>query len=66
MTHRAPPLQGSWPTSQWGQGQIARDPYRLFLPGDLEPGRYTLRLGIYDTASGRELLRKPLVRVRLE
>ncbi len=48
----APPLQGDWPTSAWLPHQSFIDTRQIALPGDLPPGLYGLRLGLYDPASG--------------
>jgi len=48
----APPLAGDWPTSLWIPGQAFADERLIALPSALAPGRYTLRLGLYDPASG--------------
>ena len=49
------PLQGRYPTSWWDANEIIIDPHPLPLPPDLAPGRYTLRLGLYQPDSGRRL-----------
>jgi 4-amino-4-deoxy-L-arabinose transferase-like glycosyltransferase len=50
-----PPLGGDWPTSDWVPGQTVVDTRLLPLPPQLGPGRYDLRLGFYDPASGVRL-----------
>jgi len=52
----APPLDGAYPTSWWMPGEVVRDPHRLPLPADLPPGRYTLRVGLYEPAVGARLV----------
>lgn len=49
------PLRNQYPTSWWNPGEIVRDPYTLSLPPDLEPGRYTLRVGLYQVDTGERL-----------
>jgi len=66
LARRAPPLDGRLPVSQWGEGQIMRDPHLLFLPGDLAPGAYTLRLGVYDASGGALLAPRALLKVIIE
>ena len=39
----------------WLPGEIISDTHALALPATLLPGRYTLRLGLYDPASGERL-----------
>lgn len=52
------PLQGTYPTSQWGVGERVTDPYRLPLPADLPAGVYQLQVGFYRLA---DLQRLPVV-----
>lgn len=42
-----PPLEGYLPTSVWLPGKPARDDRTIHLPADLEPGRYTLLVGVF-------------------
>jgi hypothetical protein len=51
----APPLQGDWPTSAWVPGQMVADTRLLALPPNLHPGRYAVRVGLYDPSSGVRL-----------
>lgn len=41
-----PPLNGYWPTSRWPPNLTIIDYRDVFLPGDLPPGTYTLRLTV--------------------
>ena len=41
---------GSRPTAGWGAGEPIVDNHGLLLPGDLPPGDYELRLGLYDAS----------------
>jgi 4-amino-4-deoxy-L-arabinose transferase-like glycosyltransferase len=43
-----PPLTGSYPTSQWRQGELVIDPAPLAVPASLPPGDYTLEIGLYQ------------------
>jgi hypothetical protein len=36
------------PTSRWQPGELIPDTYPLAIPGDLPPGNYQLRMGLYD------------------
>ncbi len=47
-----PPLGGDWPTSAWAPGQAVADARQFDLPANLPPGRYTVRVGFYEPASG--------------
>ncbi len=51
----APPLNGDWPTTAWLPGATVTDTHLIALPADLPPGRYDLRLGLYDPATGDRL-----------
>ena len=42
------PLDGDWPTTAWLPGQIVADETLLPLPPEMPPGRYNLRVGLYD------------------
>jgi hypothetical protein len=45
------PFDGRWPAPAWQPGEGAyQDLYDIELPADLAPGRYHLRLGLYDAA----------------
>lgn len=52
------PANWSRPTPTWLPGERIFDPHALWLPDDLPPGRYTLRLGLYEPQSGQRLLTK--------
>lgn len=49
------PMQGRYPTFWWDAGEVVPDAYDLPLPPDLAPGRYTLRVGLYQPETGRRL-----------
>jgi hypothetical protein len=49
------PQQGHYPTSWWDRGEKVIDVYTLPLPSDLAPGRYSLRVGLYEPETGRRL-----------
>jgi len=53
---------GRYPLREWSVGEIVRDQYHLFLPGDLRAGDYTLSLSLEDGTSGESLL--PLLALR--
>jgi len=52
------PGGGSLPTHVWQPGETVKDNYAILLPGDLQPGTYTLRVGMYLWP---ELTRLPVV-----
>jgi 4-amino-4-deoxy-L-arabinose transferase-like glycosyltransferase len=49
------PLMNRYPTSMWDPDEIVMDPYTVPLPSDLEPGPYTLRIGLYEPETGQRL-----------
>ena len=50
-----PPVDGNWPTSAWEPGHLVADTHLLALPPKLHAGRYDVRLGFYDPATGARL-----------
>ncbi|MEM8534520.1 MAG: glycosyltransferase family 39 protein, partial [Chloroflexota bacterium] len=48
-----PPLDGVFPMTQWVAGDWIEDPHPLIIPEDLPPGRYILRVGLFDQNTGR-------------
>lgn len=44
----SPPLQGHYPTTVWGAGEVVPDYYTLPLSSTLPPGTYHLKIGMYD------------------
>ncbi len=53
----AMPMDDLYPTSHWERDELVRDAFELALPPGLPPGRYTLRVGLYEPASGQRLAR---------
>lgn len=51
-----PPRTGMYPTGIWSAGEQVRDEHVLGLPPDLPPGKYEIRVGLYDPASGARLV----------
>ncbi len=49
------PLFGLYATDRWAAQEIVRDYQDITLPAGLPPGRYTLRVGLYDAVSGERL-----------
>jgi methionine-rich copper-binding protein CopC len=50
-----PPAAGGAPTTSWAPGQVVVDELALPVAPDAPPGRYHLRVGMYDAASGGRL-----------
>jgi hypothetical protein len=53
--HDGTPQTGLCPTSDWTAGLSVRDQHALSLPPDLPPGRYEVRVGLYDLATLKRL-----------
>jgi hypothetical protein len=53
--HDGQPLEGTYPTSVWDEGEAVADPHLLSLPSDLAPGDYRLRVGLYLLETGERL-----------
>ncbi len=51
----APPGGGLYPTSLWDAGEIIADPIVLLIPPEVEPGQYTLTVGLYRFDTGQRL-----------
>ena len=51
------PLDGQAPTTSWVPGEVLRDRYRITLSPEAPPGRYTLRVGLYDPLTWQRLPR---------
>jgi hypothetical protein len=49
------PLQGEYPTQFWEMGEKVKDSHHLDLPRTLPGGIYSLRVGLYDLATGARL-----------
>jgi hypothetical protein len=49
--HDGPPMMGSLPTSTWKAGNIIPDPHYITLPDDLDPGTYSVLVGMYSWPS---------------
>ena len=46
---------GSYPTTQWREGELIIAEYQIPLPASMSPGEYTLEVGLYDWTTGRRL-----------
>jgi hypothetical protein len=46
------PQGGAYPTLYWLPNEVVEDSYTILVPPDTPPGEYTLRVGMYDGATG--------------
>lgn len=53
--HDSQPENGDYPTGEWVEGETVRDEHTLTLESTLQPGEYTLVVGLYDLGSGERL-----------
>lgn len=49
------PVDNLRPTTGWRAGEVLHDVYQLPLPADLQPGRYTIYVGLYNPDDGQRL-----------
>lgn len=54
--HDGVPQNGLAPTHVWQTGQTIVDRFAIALPPDLPSGSYTIKVGLYDQATGQRLL----------
>jgi len=47
------PVAWSRPTTGWAMGEVVAETRQVTLPEDAEPGRYTLRVGLYEEEGPR-------------
>jgi hypothetical protein len=50
-----PPVDGFYPTSQWKEGEIVRDPYDIDISPDAPLGEYRIEMGMYLAETGERL-----------
>lgn len=53
--HDGQPVNSSYPTSKWEEGEIVKDEHALLIPPDTPAGRYTLEVGMYLLSSMERL-----------
>ena len=49
------PVEGARPTTGWRPGEYIADPIRIAVPRTAAPGRYELRVGLYDPITDERL-----------
>lgn len=54
--HDGPPRDGLYPTSVWDPSEIVLDRHRLTIDPSMPSGSYTLKVGLYQPASGKRLV----------
>jgi hypothetical protein len=52
-----PPLSGDFPTVWWREGDVVQDRHMMQIPAEMEPGEYTLLIGLYDPQTGQRAAR---------
>jgi Dolichyl-phosphate-mannose-protein mannosyltransferase len=55
--HDSQPLNNSYPTVRWAQGEIIADQHEFDVPADAPPGTYTVEAGLYTPQQGGARLR---------
>jgi hypothetical protein len=50
----AQPFDGDYPTSVWQQGELLTDTLVVQLPRELQPGEYTIMVGLYDAGTASQ------------
>lgn len=53
--HDQPPDGGKRPTSSWFPGDVILDHYQLVLPSSVQPGNYSIEVGMYLPSNGKRL-----------
>jgi hypothetical protein len=51
-----PPCHGDCPTTRWRPGDLVGERYDLLVDAGAPPGRYQLITGMYDLATGKNLI----------
>lgn len=49
------PVQGTYPTTEWVEGEVVEDSYELLVAPDAVPGLYQIEVGMYDVATRQRL-----------
>jgi hypothetical protein len=49
------PQEDRYPVTMWDPGEVVLDTHSILLPSNLEPGPYTLRIGLYEPETGERL-----------
>jgi uncharacterized membrane protein len=49
------PVEGTHLTTHWRSGEIVADPYEVVIDPEVPPGRYTIKVGMYQWESGQRL-----------
>jgi 4-amino-4-deoxy-L-arabinose transferase-like glycosyltransferase len=49
------PGTGAYPTTTWVKGEYLVDAYNISISRDAPPGEYSIRIGMYDAATGARL-----------
>ena len=49
------PVQGTYPSTEWVEGEVVEDSYQIAVATDAPLGPYQIEVGLYDAATGRRL-----------
>ena len=49
------PVEGTYPTTGWVEGEVITDEYEIAVKSDAPPGDYQIEVGMYDAATGQRL-----------
>ncbi|MBI4301209.1 MAG: glycosyltransferase family 39 protein [Chloroflexi bacterium] len=49
------PLENSYPTSKWPDGEVVVDRSSVLIPEDIPDGKYQLEVGVYDVGTNQRL-----------
>ncbi len=49
------PVQGTYPTTGWVEGEVITDEYEITIHPEAPPGDYQIEVGMYEAATGQRL-----------
>lgn len=49
------PVEGTYPTTKWAEGDLVFQRYVLIVPADMSSGEYHLEIGLYELETGERL-----------
>jgi hypothetical protein len=63
--HDHQPLHGTYPTSRWFAGELIREQYELTVPPNLEPGIYTIWIGLWNPLTHERLQSREHTKIQI-